>query len=103
MGSEVRAEQPADGDERSILVGWLALHRDALAAKCRGLSDEQLVQRAAEPSALSLLGLVRHMAEMERVYGVWITLHELRAEADVPSGHRANGDCALGRMLFGCI
>ena len=66
-----RAEQPADGDERSILIGWLAFHRDALAAKTRDLTDHQLVRRAAEPSALSLLGLVRHMAEMERAYGVW--------------------------------
>lgn len=66
-----RAEQPPDGDERSILTGWLAFHRDALAAKCHGLTDDQLVERAAEPSALSLLGLVRHMAEMERAYGVW--------------------------------
>ena len=71
MGTDNRAEQPADGDERSILIGWLAFHRDALAAKCFGLTDDQLVERAAEPSSLSLLGLVRHMAEMERAYGVW--------------------------------
>jgi hypothetical protein len=66
-----RAEEPSDGDERSILLGWLAFHRDALAAKCYGLANEQLVERSAEPSALSLLGITRHMAEMERVYGSW--------------------------------
>lgn len=66
-----RAEQPGDGDERSILLGWLAFHRDALAAKCAGLTEEQLATRSAEPSKLSLLGIVRHMAEMERAYGVW--------------------------------
>jgi hypothetical protein len=66
-----RTEQPADGDERSIIVGWLAFHRDALAAKASDLTDEQLVERSAPPSSLSLLGIVRHMAEMERVYGVW--------------------------------
>lgn len=71
MGTGNRAEQPADGDERSILTGWLAFHRDALAAKCQGLTADQLVERAVEPSSLSLLGLVRHMAEMERAYGVW--------------------------------
>lgn len=71
MATGNRAQPPADGDERSILTGWLAFHRDALAAKCDGLSDDQLVERAAEPSTLSLLGLVRHMAEMERAYGVW--------------------------------
>lgn len=52
-------------------MGWLAFHRDALAAKCQGLTDDQLVERSARPSALSLLGIVRHMAEMERAYGVW--------------------------------
>jgi hypothetical protein len=69
--SPARAEQPADGDERSIVFGWLAFHRDTLAAKASGLTDSQLVERSAPPSTLSLLGIVRHMAEMERVYGVW--------------------------------
>jgi hypothetical protein len=63
-----RVPQPPDGDERSILVGWLTFHRDTLEAKCSGLSGTQLATRSAEPSALSLLGLVRHMTEMERVY-----------------------------------
>jgi len=71
MDTFTRAEQPPDGDERSIVLGWLAFYRDALAAKCQGLADEQLVERSAPPSALSLLGIVRHMAEMERAYGVW--------------------------------
>ncbi|MET0997282.1 MAG: DinB family protein [Marmoricola sp.] len=71
MADTERAPEPEDGDERSILLGWLAFHRSALEAKCTGLSDQQLVERAASPSALSLLGLVRHLAEMERVYGVW--------------------------------
>ncbi|MFI6833967.1 DUF664 domain-containing protein [Kribbella sp. NPDC050241] len=66
-----RVRQPGDGDERGILLGWLGFHRDALRAKCDGLSAEQLVTRAVAPSALSLLGIVRHMAEMERAYGVW--------------------------------
>jgi hypothetical protein len=66
-----RAPQPSDGDERSILLGWLDFHRDALAAKCAGLAPDQLVLRAVPPSALSLLGLVRHLTEMERAYGAW--------------------------------
>jgi Protein of unknown function (DUF664) len=71
MEAFTRSEQPPDGDERSIVLGWLAFHRDALAAKCHGLTDERLVERSAPPSVLSLLGIVRHMAEMERAYGVW--------------------------------
>jgi hypothetical protein len=66
-----RVPEPSDGDERSVLLGWLAFHRDALEAKCAGLDAEQLATRSAPPSPLSLLGLVRHLAEMERVYGVW--------------------------------
>jgi hypothetical protein len=79
MSDFARSEQPGDGDERSILVGWLAFHRDALEVKCGGLTGEQLVERAADPSHLSLLGIVRHMAEMERAYGVW---REEKAKTD---------------------
>lgn len=67
----MRVQQPEDGDERSILLGWLAFHRDALRARCADLTADQLVERSAPPSPLSLLGLVRHMAEMERAYGSW--------------------------------
>ena len=66
-----RVPEPADGDERSVLLGWLAFHRNALQAKCAGLDDEQLATRSARPSPLSLIGLVRHMTEMERVYATW--------------------------------
>ena len=66
-----RVPEPPDGDERSILLGWLAFHRNALEAKCAGLDAEQLATRSAPPSPLSLLGLVRHLTEMERVYATW--------------------------------
>jgi hypothetical protein len=56
-------------DERGLLDGWLDYYRATLLAKCEGLSDEQLISRSCEPSPMSLLGLVRHMTEMERVYG----------------------------------
>jgi hypothetical protein len=63
-----RVPEPGSDDERDLLLGWLAFHRDALAAKCAGLGDDALVARSAMPSDLSLLGLVRHLTEMERVY-----------------------------------
>lgn len=53
MGEE-RVAEPADGDERSVLLGWLAFHRDALRAKCAGLSDDELAARSTPPSPLSL-------------------------------------------------
>ncbi len=66
-----RAPEPASAGERELLLGWLAFHRDALAAKCDGLTAEQLCEASAPPSDLSLLGLVRHMTEMEHVYLVY--------------------------------
>ena len=49
-----------------MLNSWLDFHRDTLALKCDGLTGDQLRERAVPPSSLSLLGLVRHMAEGER-------------------------------------
>ena len=48
-----------------MLEAWLDWHRSTLAIKCEGLTAEQLRERAVAPSKLSLLGLVRHMAEVE--------------------------------------
>ncbi len=61
-----RADPPLEAGEREMLNSWLEFHRATLAWKCDGLTDGQLRQRSAPPSSLSLLGLVRHMAEVER-------------------------------------
>jgi uncharacterized damage-inducible protein DinB len=61
-----RPEVPRTGDERTLLDAWLDYHRATLLMKCAGLTDEQLRMRSAEPSTLSLVGLVRHMADVER-------------------------------------
>jgi hypothetical protein len=53
-------------DERSTLAAFLDFQRATLAIKCDGLTDQQLREQAVPPSNLSLLGLVRHMAEVER-------------------------------------
>lgn len=63
-----RVDAPYTGDERTMLNGWLDYHRATLELKCAGLTDDQLRERSAPPSALSLLGLVRHMAEVERIW-----------------------------------
>jgi uncharacterized damage-inducible protein DinB len=49
-----------------MLEAWLDFHRQTLLAKCAGLTAEQLRLAAAPPSNLSLLGLVRHMTDVER-------------------------------------
>jgi len=59
-------EFPLTGDDRPMLEGFLAWHRALLRHKCAGLSGEQLARCSVPPSNLSLLGLVRHMAKVER-------------------------------------
>ena len=53
-------------DERAMLEGWLEFHRTTLLLKCEGLDDAQRKARPVPTSLLSLHGLVRHMAEVER-------------------------------------
>jgi hypothetical protein len=65
--SEVSRVRPQRvSDERTMLDEWLDFHRATLLMKCAGLDAEQLRRRSCEPSTLSLLGLVRHMTEVER-------------------------------------
>ncbi|MFI6445974.1 DinB family protein [Kitasatospora sp. NPDC050543] len=66
MTTTARIYPPSAGDETAMLTAWLEFHRATLAEKCEGLSDDQLRLRSVPPSSLSLLGLVRHMAEVER-------------------------------------
>jgi uncharacterized damage-inducible protein DinB len=68
-------------DEREAVESWLEYHRDTLLWKCAGLTAEQLKERAVPPSTLSLLGLVRHMTEVERW---WFRIHAADQEMDYP-------------------
>ena len=61
-----RTNPPYLAGDRESLDSWLDFHRATLLSKCEGLDDEQLRTRSVPPSALSLLGLVRHMTEVER-------------------------------------
>ncbi|WP_328536611.1 DinB family protein [Streptomyces sp. NBC_00344] len=63
-----RIPPPAVAGEREMIRAFLDYHRSTLAMKCDGLSDEQLRRQSMPPSTLSLLGLVRHMAEVERAW-----------------------------------
>jgi uncharacterized damage-inducible protein DinB len=53
-------------DERSVLIGYLDYHRAVLARKAEGVTEEQARLAACPPSDLTLLGLIRHMADVER-------------------------------------
>jgi uncharacterized damage-inducible protein DinB len=57
---------PRTVGERDTLLSFLRWQRDTLARKCAGLKPEQLRRRAAAPSTLCLLGLVRHLTDVER-------------------------------------
>lgn len=61
-----RTRAPHIAGEPAMLEGWLEFHRSTLLHKCAGLTGEQLTRAACPPSQLTLLGLVRHMAEVER-------------------------------------
>jgi uncharacterized damage-inducible protein DinB len=61
-----RANGTTLGDERATLQEFLRSQRLTLELKCSGLDAEQLARRSVEPSTMSLLGLVRHLADVER-------------------------------------
>lgn len=61
-----RPMPPLNADERKTLESWLDFYRATLAVKCAGLTEEQLRTASVPPSPLTLVGLVRHMAEVER-------------------------------------
>ncbi|WP_035850277.1 DinB family protein [Kitasatospora azatica] len=68
MTTDDRIGPPHFGTERETLRAFLDFHRDTLAMKCQGLTDDQLRERSMPPSTLTLLGLVRHLAEVERAW-----------------------------------
>ncbi|MCW7944017.1 Mini-circle protein [Streptomyces hygroscopicus] len=69
---------PATGDERTLLNDFLGAQRATLELKCTGLGAE-LSQRSVAPSTLSLLGLLRHLADVERRW-----FRQVLAGQDVP-------------------
>ncbi|MGW7451870.1 DinB family protein [Streptomyces sp. NPDC054787] len=95
-----RISPPLTGQERETLRAYLDYHRATLALKCEGLSDEQLRLASMPPSTLSLLGLVRHMAEVERHWfrrvmngeelpHRWSDTHDFQAAYDASGSTRA--------------
>ncbi|MBO0822497.1 MAG: DUF664 domain-containing protein [Actinobacteria bacterium] len=85
-----RADLPYVADERTRLDAWLDFHRATLLQKCAGLTGEQLAIRPVASSALSLLGLMRHMAANERI---WFRIRFARAGVEdlYPSAEHAEG------------
>jgi len=82
-----REHGPTLGDERTTLAEALRTARLTLELKCAGLDAEQMARRSVEPSTMSLLGLVRHLAEGERA-----GFRVLMAGQDVPRLYSSDAD-----------
>ncbi len=76
-----RHEPTFKSQERQAFEEWLDYHRATLLFKCSGLTSAQLKERSATPSPLSLLGLVRHMTEVERW---WFRMHADQQRLEFP-------------------
>jgi len=85
--ADPREHGPHLGDERITLVDSLRRQRLTLELKCEGLDAEAMARRSVAPSTLSLLGLVRHLAEMERG-----TFRRLLAGQDAPRLYMSAAD-----------
>ncbi|MFH8486501.1 DinB family protein [Streptomyces longisporoflavus] len=89
-----RAVPDPTAGEPAMLAGWLDFHRETLAVKCSGLDDAQTRVTAVPSSSLTLLGLVQHLAEVERNW-----FQRVFAGRDVPPVYGACGDTAGGFAL----
>jgi hypothetical protein len=87
LEDDPREDGPTMGDERTTLAESLRGLRLTLEMKCAGLDAEAMARRSVEPSTLSLLGLVRHLAEMERG-----TFRRLMAGQDAPRLYTSDTD-----------
>jgi hypothetical protein len=82
-----REHGPSLGDERTTLVEALRCQRLTLEMKCSDLDADAMARRAVEPSTMSLLGLVRHLAEVERG-----TFRVMMAGEDAPRLYCSDSD-----------
>ncbi|HYI46224.1 MAG TPA: DinB family protein [Actinomycetota bacterium] len=88
-----RHEPATEGlGERETLDAWLDYHRATLLWKCEGLSDADLKKRSVPPSNLTLLGMVRHMADVERSWFRRVFAGEQGAGPIFYSDERPNDD-----------
>lgn len=77
---DTRTNGPMTGAERAVLDHWLDLYRDTVLLKIAGLEGDQLARRSVPPSSLSLIGVVRHLTEVE---AYWLRV-VLLDEQDMP-------------------
>ena len=91
-----RRDPPVVAEEKEMLVAFLDYHRDTLIGKLEGLDDEQLRRRLV-PSETTILGVVKHLAYVERgwfqrTFLVDMTLERGRSEDDPDADWRIGPD-----------
>jgi uncharacterized damage-inducible protein DinB len=95
--TDPRLGGPTLTGERETLADYLDFHRKTLQLKCEGLDPEQLARRSVPPSTMSLLGLVRHMAHVERVwFRIRFAGHDVPRLYQTPEEPDADFDGAVG-------
>ncbi|MFE6700554.1 DinB family protein [Streptomyces sp. NPDC057718] len=95
MSTAERPMPPLDADERTTLESWLDFYRATLARKCADLPEEGLREASAAPSPITLLGLLQHLAEVERNW-----FRRVLAQEDAPplfAPPAGGGDGSQGR------
>jgi uncharacterized damage-inducible protein DinB len=107
--SDDRVDPPPGLDERASYDAWLEYHRATLLLKCAGLDAEQLRRRVVPTSLMSLHGLVRHMAEVERNWfrrvidgedlheGIWWSSADEEGDFDIADADTFEADLAVWR------
>jgi uncharacterized damage-inducible protein DinB len=104
----VRVDEPTTGDEAVMLRGLLEWQRATLLWKCTGLTAEELTIRSAPPSTLSLLGVIRHLADAERAwfrrYFRGEQIPEVYARPDAPNAafdetEAGGAEADVGRLM----
>ncbi len=82
-----QTEGTGEGDEKANVHEYIRYQRQTLELKCAGLDAEQLARRSVPPSTMSLLGIVRHLADVERGW-----FRQVLHGADVPRIYRSEAE-----------
>ena len=102
-----RAIPPLNADELTTLEGWLDYQRSTLEGRCADLTDEQAATASVEPSPLTLIGLVQHLAEVERAWFQGTvagrSFEPIHGPKPDPNGHEGGFDIAPGATLSGAL